>query len=68
MYEAWKVPKRPVEVPCDVTQHLVAYRTAVGTRTNSSGCVHILDNTLAAALHAYTIFAGLVVRSVQKLY
>ena len=46
MFEAWKVPKRPVEVSCDVTQNLVAYRTAVGTRT-----------TLAAALHAYTIFA-----------
>ena len=37
MFEAWKVPKRPVEVPCDVTQHLAVYRTAVGTRTNSSG-------------------------------
>ena len=37
MFEACKVPKRPVEVSCDVTQHLVAYRTAVGTRTNSSG-------------------------------
>ena len=29
--------QRPVEVACDVTQHLVAYRTAVGTQTNSSG-------------------------------
>ena len=37
MFEAWKVPKRPVEVSCDVTQHLVSYRTAVGTQTNSSG-------------------------------
>ena len=37
MFEAWKVPKRPVEVSRDVMQHLVAYRTAVGTRTNSSG-------------------------------
>ena len=37
MFEAWKVPKRPVKVSCDVTQHLVAYRTAAGTRTNSSG-------------------------------
>ena len=37
MFEAWKVPKRPVEVSCDVMQHLVAYRTAVETRTNSSG-------------------------------
>ena len=26
--------ERPVEVPGDVTQHLVVYRTAVGTRTN----------------------------------
>ena len=31
-----RFPKRPVKVSCDVTQHLVAYRTAVGTRTNSS--------------------------------
>ena len=37
MFEAWKVPKKPVEVSCDVTQHLLAYRTAVGNRTNSSG-------------------------------
>ena len=36
MFEAWKVPKRPVEVSCDITQHLVEYWTAVGTRTNSS--------------------------------
>ena len=25
MFEAWKVPKRPVEVSCDVTQHFMAY-------------------------------------------
>ena len=37
MFEAWKVSKRPVEVSYDVTQHLVAHWTAVGTRTNSSG-------------------------------
>ena len=37
MFEAWKVPKRRVEVSCDVTHHLVAYLTAVDTRTNSSG-------------------------------
>ena len=36
MFEAWKVPKRRVELSCDVTQHLSAYRTAVGNRTNSS--------------------------------
>ena len=37
MFKAWKVPKRPVEVSCDVTQHLAAHRTAVETRTSSSG-------------------------------
>ena len=37
MCEAWKLPKRSVEVLCDVTQHLVTYHTAVETRTNSSG-------------------------------
>ena len=35
--EAWKVPDRPVEVSGDVTLHLVAYQTAIETRTNSSG-------------------------------
>ena len=41
MFEAWKVPKRPVEVSCDVTQHLVAYWTAVETQTYSFGmCTH----------------------------
>ena len=56
MFEAWKVPKRPVEVPCDVTQHLVAYRTAVGTQTNSSG-MRTHTGQHAAALHACTILA-----------
>ena len=37
MFDAWKVPKRPAEVSCDVTQHLVAYRTAVETRADSLG-------------------------------
>ena len=31
MFEAWKIPKtfgkRPVEVSCDVTQHLLAYKS-----------------------------------------
>ena len=35
MFKAWTVPKRPVEVSCDITQHLVAYRTALETRTNT---------------------------------
>ena len=37
MFEAWKLPKRPVEVSCDVVQYLVTYNTALGTRTNISG-------------------------------
>ena len=49
MLEAWKVPKtfgkRPVEVSCDVTQHLLAYRTAVETRRIVPECVHTPDNT-----------------------
>ena len=52
MFEAWKVPKRPVEVSCDVTQNLVAYRTAVGTRTNSSGmCTHTGQHSRLPCMH-----------------
>ena len=66
MFKAQKVPKRPVEVSCDVTQHLVAYRTAVETRTNSSGMrTHTGQHSRLACIHA-PIFAWLVVRSVQK--
>ena len=36
-FEAWKVPKMPVEVLCDIMQHLVVYRTAEEGRTKSSG-------------------------------
>ena len=53
MFEAWKVPKRPVEVLCDVTEHLVAYWTAVETRTIFRN-VYTYRITLLAALHAYT--------------
>ena len=66
IFEAWKAPKKPVEVSCDVTQHLVACRTAVDTRTNSSGMR--TQTTLTVSPHAYTNFALLVVRSVQKSY
>ena len=53
MFEAWKVPKRPVEVSCDVTQHLVAYRTAIGTRTNSSGMrTHTGQHSRLPCMHA----------------
>ena len=53
MFEAWKVPKRPVEVACDVTQHLVAYRTAVGARTNSSGMrTHTGQHSRLPCMHA----------------
>ena len=58
MFEVWKVPKRLVEVSCDVTQHLVAYRTAVDTRTNMvPECVHILDNTYGcpASIHYFLL-------------
>ena len=52
MFEAWKVPKRLVEVSCDVTQHLVAYRTAVGTRTNSSGMrTHTGQHSQLSCMH-----------------
>ena len=52
MLEAWKVPKRPVEVSRDVTQHLVAYRTAVDTRTNSSGMrTHTRQQSRLACMH-----------------
>ena len=53
MFEAQKVPKRPVEVSCDVTQHLVAYRTAVETRTNSSGMrTHTGQHSRLPCMHA----------------
>ena len=53
MFEAWKVPKRPVEVLCDVMQHLVAHRTAVGTQTNSSGMrTHTRQHSRLPCMHA----------------
>ena len=64
MFEAWKVPKRPVEVSCDVTQHLVAYQTAVETRTkfNSSGMrTHTRQHSRLPCMHTL-IFARVVVR------
>ena len=52
MFEAWKVPKRPLEVSCDVTLHLVVYQTAAGTRTNSSGmCTHIGQHSRLPYMH-----------------
>ena len=68
MFEAWKVPKRPVEVPCDVTQQLVEYWTAVATRTNSSGArAHTGQYSRLPCMHTL-IFTWLVVCSVQKSY
>ena len=53
MFEAWKVPKRPVEVSSDVTQHLLAYQTAVGNRTNSSGMrTHTGQHSRLPCMHA----------------
>ena len=64
MFEAWKDPKRPVEVSCDVTQHLVAYRTAVETQTNSSGMrTHTGQYSRLLCMHTQ-IFAGLGVHCV----
>ena len=60
MFETWKVPKRPIEVSCDVTQHLVAYRTAVGTRTNSSGMrTHTGQHSWLQCMHALFLFDSL---------
>ena len=54
MFEALKVPKRPVEVSCDVTQLLLAYRTAIGNRTNSSGVrTHTGQYSRLPCMHAY---------------
>ena len=71
IFEAWNVLKRPAEVSCDVTQHLVEYRTAIGTRTNilnSQECVHIPDDTHGCPACIHYFFAPLVARSVQKSY
>ena len=55
MFETWKVPKRPVEVSCDVTQHLLAYRTDVGNWTNSSGLrTHTGQYSRLPRMHALT--------------
>ena len=68
MFEAWKVPKRSVEVLCDVMQHLAAYWTAVDTRTSRSRMrTHTGQHSRLACMHTL-IFARLVVRSVQKSY
>ena len=68
MFKAWKVPKRPVEVTCDVTQHLVAHWTAVGTRANGSGMrTHTGQHSRLPCMHSL-IFAWLVVHSIQKSY
>ena len=68
IFEAWKVPKRPIEVSCDVMQHLLAYRTAVETRTNSSGMrTHTGQHSRLPCMHTLSS-ASLVVHSVQKSY
>ena len=60
MLEAWKAPERLVEVLCDITQHLVAYRTAIGTRTNSSGMRSHTGRHSQLPCMPTLIFAGLV--------
>ena len=57
MFEAWMVPKRVVEVSCDVTQHLLAYRTAVGNRTSTSGMrTHTGQHSRLPYMHALNKF------------
>ena len=68
MFEAQKVLKRLVEVSCDVRQYLLAYRTAVGNRTNSSGMrTYTGQHLRMPCMHALS-FSRLVVQSVQKSY
>ena len=70
IFKAWKVPKRPVEVSCDITQHLVAYRTAVGTQTNSSGMrTHTGQYSWLQCMHALFCLISCTKRTeiVQKL-
>ena len=53
MFEALKAPTRPVEVSCDVAQHLLAYRTAIGNRTNRSGMrTHTGQHSRLPCMHA----------------
>ena len=55
MFEAWTVPKKLVELLCDVTQHLVAYWTVVETRTSSSGIrTHAEQHSRLACMHTLT--------------
>ena len=60
MLNAWKVPKRPVEMSCDVMPNLAAYQTDVETQTHSSG----MRAALTVAWYAYTSFCLSLVRSV----
>ena len=68
MFGAWEVPKILVEVLCDVTPHLVAYWTAVETLTKSSGMGTHTGQHSQLPCMLTAIFAGLVVRSIQKSY
>ena len=52
IFEARRVPLRPVEVSCDVMPDLAAYQTAVETRTYSSG----MRTALMDVWPAYTSF------------
>ena len=53
MFDAWESPKRPVEVSRDVTPHLMAYQTAVETRTISAGMrTHTGQHSRLPRMHA----------------
>ena len=63
IFEAWKVTKRPDGVSCDIMPHLVAYQTAVETRTNSSGMrTHTGQRSRLPCVH--TLIFAVLVRSI----
>ena len=62
IFDAWKVPKRPVEVSSDVTLHLVAYQTAIETWTNSSGMhTHTEQHSQLSCIHTLILHDWLYV-------
>ena len=56
IFEDLKVLKRPVEVLCDSTLHLVTFQTAVETRTKFFHNAYTYRTTYMSTLHAYTNF------------
>ena len=60
IFEAWKVPLRPVEVSNGVKRDLAAYQTAVETWTQSSGmCTYTGQHSRLSGMLTLA-FAGLL--------